>query len=330
MRTSTWLGSWAVACIAIFVLRFRKIWLLVGESWAGLLIGFIVLAVLTQPGSEIWACEVTGKGTNVSDKSIENSLGIKLALVPAGRFQMGAPDGDKNPYYNAGPTHEVEITLPFYLGVYEVTQEEYQKVMDRNPSFFSPEGEGKDKVRDMDTFRFPVENVSWDDAVEFCRRLSEFPDEKAAKRVYRLPTEAEWEYACRGGVKEYELFGLGDSLTSKQANFDGRSPDPYASEKGPFLRRTTKVGSYPTNGFGLYDMHGNVWEFCADWYDADYYSVSPRKDPTGPAKHTFRVIRGGGWRDDGMICRSAMRNRESTTRRIDSLGFRVAMSPVEK
>lgn len=288
------------------------------------------IAVLTQPGSEIRASEESGKGTNVYNKSIENSLGMKLALIPAGKFQMGAPIGEKPPYYDAGPLHEVEITHPFYLGVYEVTQEEYQKVMGGNPSFFSPAGKGKDEVRDLDTSRFPVENVSWNDAVEFCRKLSERPEEKAAKRVYRLPTEAEWEHACRGGAKEYKVFGLGNSLTSKQANFDGRSPDPYASEKGPFLLRTTKAGSYPPNGFGLYDMHGNVWEFCADWYDADYYNVSPRKDPPGPAKRDFRVIRGGGWRDGGTFCRSAIRNRESTTRRIDGLGFRVAMSPVEK
>lgn len=287
-----------------------------------------VLAVCARPGSEGMAGEETGKGTKVSAQGIENSLGMKLALIPSGKFQMGSADGEKAPLYDEGPIHDVEITHPFYLGVYEVTQEEYQKVMGRNPSFFSPAGKGKDEVQDMDTSRFPVENVSWDDAVEFCRKLSARPEEKAAQRVYRLPTEAEWEYACRGGAKEYQLFNLGNSLSSKQANFDGNSPYPFKSaEKGPFLKRTNKVGSYPPNGFELYDMHGNVWEFCADWYDRDYYNTSPQKDPHGPTKRDFRVIRGGGWRDNGSVCRSASRNRESTGRRIDGLGFRVALSP---
>ena len=188
--------------------------------------------------------------------------------------------------------HEVSITKPFYLGVYVVTQAEYEKVMGNNPSWFSAKGDGKDKVKDMDTGQFPVEKVSWDDAVAFCKKLSELPEEKKAGRVYRLPTEAEWEYACRAGTKT--AFHYGDSLSSKQANFNGNFPYGGA-DKGPYLGRTAKVGSYAANAFGLYDMHGNVWEWCQDWYDENYYKNSPKEDPPGPAQGLHRVVRGGGW-----------------------------------
>ena len=279
-------------------------------------------------------------------EEITNSIGMKLALISVGKFLMGSPKDEKE-RYSVEEQHEVSITKPFYLGVYVVTQGEYEKVMGNNPSYCSPQGYGKDSVKDMDTGQFPVERVSWDDAVAFCKKLSELPEEKKAGRVYRLPTEAEWEYACRAGTKT--AFHYGDSLSSKQANFDGN--DPYGgADKGPYLARTAKVGSYAPNAFGLYDMHGNVWEWCQDWYDENYYKNSPREDPPGPAQTSYRVfrggireviaaikewwkpaqtsyrvVRGGGWDNDGRDCRSAGRYRdEPGNRNGGGLGFRVA------
>ena len=251
-------------------------------------------------------------------KEITNSIGMKLVLIPAGKFLMGSPKDEKERDPDE-EQHEVSITKPFYLGVYEVTQAEYEKVMGKNPSWFSAKGEGK--VKDMDTSRFPVERVSWDNAVAFCKKLSELPEEKKAGRVYRLPTEAEWEYACRAGTKT--VFHYGNSLSSKQANFDGAFSYGGA-DKGPYLERTAKVGSYAPNAFGLYGMHGNVWEWCQDGYDASYYKTNLREDPPGPAQASDRVVRGGSWIDYGGDCRSAFRDGYAPGRRGDGLGFRVA------
>ena len=244
---------------------------------------------------------------------------MKLMLIPAGKFIMGSPKDEKE-RSSAEEQHEVSITKPFYLGVYVVTQAEYEKVMGNNPSYFSAKGGGKASVKDMDTGQFPVEQVSWDDAVAFCKKLSELPKEKKAGLVYRLPTEAEWEYACRAGTKT--PFHYGDSLSSKQANFNGGFPYGGA-DKGPYLERTAKVGTYAANAFGLYDMHGNVWEWCQDWYDASYYKNSPKEDPPGPAQASDRVVRGGGWDGRGRFCRSAFRDWSEPGRRDDDLGFRV-------
>ena len=165
-------------------------------------------------------------------ESAGNSIGIRLKLLPAGTFWMGE-DLD---------AHKVTLTQPFYLGVYEVTQEQYERVMGKNPSNFKgPQN--------------PVEKVSWDDAVEFCRKLSELPEEKAAGRIYRLPTEAEWEYACRAGTTTKYSFGDSESELGEYGWFDKNSD-----------RKTHPVGQKQPNKWGLYDMHGNVWEWCSDWY----------------------------------------------------------------
>src|SRR5262249_11368647 len=156
----------------------------------------------------------------------------------------------------------------------------------------SAEGGGKDMVKGLATADFPVERVSWHEAVKFCKKLSVRPAEKRARRVYRLPTEAEWEYACRAGTST--PFHFGRSLSSRQANFDGNAPYGGAA-KGPWLRRTCKVGSYQPNGFGLFDMHGNLFQWCNDWYGRDYYKDSPRQDPQGPDEGTARIVRGGSW-----------------------------------
>ncbi len=251
-------------------------------------------------------------------KEITNSIGMKLVLIPAGKFMMGSPKDEDGRYDNWEEQHEVEITKPFYLGVYTVTQAEYQKIMGKNPSYFSAQGDGKDKVVGLDTSRFPVDQVSWDEAVEFCRKLSEMPEEKKAGRTYRLPTEAEWEYACRAGTTT--PFHYGKSLSSKQANFLGDFPYGDA-EKGPDLGRPTTVGSYQPNAYGLYDMDGNVWQWCADWSTE---KPPGGKDPIVTKEASGRVVRGGCWLSDGGDCRSAYRFAVVPGNRDWRLGFRVA------
>ena len=177
-------------------------------------------------------------------------------------------------------------------------------------------------VKEVDSANHPVEQVSWEDAVEFCQRLSALPEEKKAGRVYRLPTEAEWEYACRAGTKT--AYSFGSQLNGRQANCDGTVP--YGTDmKGPYLKEKSAVGTYPANAWGLYDMHGNVWEWCSDRYGA--YPAGSVTDPSGPATGSFRVIRGGCWADDAVDCRSAFRLRRGPSDRIiGGLGFRVALS----
>src|SRR5262249_54778077 len=162
-------------------------------------------------------------------------------------------------------------------GAYEVTQGEYEDVVKKNPSSFN-------QVGGMDTGRFPVEHVSWFEAVDFCNKLSGLEGERRWGRSYRLPTEAEWEYACRGGTTQKTPFHFGHSLLAQQANF-----------KETNLGRPTPVGSYPANGFGLHDMHGNVREWCLDWYDKDAYKTGHNQDPRGPERGFGRVLRGGSY-----------------------------------
>ncbi len=255
-------------------------------------------------------------------RELTNSIGMRFVLIPAGEFLMGSPETEPNRHPDEGPQHRVRLTRPFFLGVFEVTQGEYERVIGRNPSHYSPEGRWKNRlVPGTVTAKFPVEAVSWHDAVEFCRRLSDLPQERATGRVYRLPTEAEWEFACRAGTDTPFHFGM--TLTSWDANFIGK----YAygtTRRGPQLSRPADVGSYRPSNFGLYDMHGNVWEWCADWYDPHYYAESPVDDPAGPTDGEYRVIRGGGWEYGAGSCRSASRYRRTPTFRHGLLGFRVA------
>jgi formylglycine-generating enzyme required for sulfatase activity len=174
----------------------------------------------------------------------------------------------------------------------------------------------------MGTDDFPVDQVEWEDAVEFCKKLSALPAEAKEGRKYRLPTEAEWEYACRAGAPSYQVFHFGSSLSGTQANFEGSKPYGDAG-KAASLNRTSKVGSYAKNLFGLFDMHGNVSEWCSDWFAEDYYATSPRRDPKGPATGKFRVLRGGAWCLDASSCRSGCRNGGDPVF-AGSFGFRVA------
>jgi formylglycine-generating enzyme required for sulfatase activity len=273
-----------------------------------------------------------------AEKEVTNSIGMKLVRIPAGTFTMGSPEGEVG-RGKGDEQHAVEITKDFWLGIHEVTQKQFEEVMGCNPSYFSADGEGKpgevykwkpaggkDKVTGS-TADLPVENVPWHAAVEYCKKLSARAAEGG--REYRLPTEAEWEYACRGGASSSQVFHFGNSLSSSQANFNGKYPYGRAAE-GDYLQRTCKVGSYAKNGFGLYDMHGNVWEWCADWFDEGYYGKSPRRDPQGPPEGSHRVIRGGSWDLDGNRCRSAYRAFSAPVDRFRNLGFRVALVPARR
>jgi formylglycine-generating enzyme required for sulfatase activity len=257
------------------------------------------------------------------EREIVNSIGMKFAMIRPGRFLMGSPAGEAE-RGNDEQQHEVAITRPFYLGVFPVTQAQWRAVMGNNPSYCCATGGGKDSVRGMNTDDFPVEQVSWEDAQSFLDALAALKKEREAGRKYRLPTEAEWEYSCRGGASSYQIFHFGNSLSSTQANFDGRYPYGGAAA-GPYLGRTCKVGSYKPNAFGLYDTHGNVWEWCADWYGD--YAASPERDPAGPPEGSGRVFRGGSWKYLGRNCRSALRCSHGPGERYDYLGFRAALVP---
>ena len=272
----------------------------------------------------------TPRPPKVDHGLITNSIGMKLSLIPSGEFLMGTPRGESQSYTHEKPRHRVRITRPFYLGIYEVTQSEYREQMGTNPSHFSVGGEGKDKVAGMDTARFPVENVSWLDAMAFCNELSKReglrPCYGSAREViaegtgYRLPTEAEWEYACRAGTTT--AFTFGDRISSTMANFNG-TVNYNGSAMGPYLERTAPAGDYRPNAFGLFDMHGNVREWCSDWIGDKYYAKSPVDNPPGPTQAASRVIRGGGWDNIPSICRSAHRGWVGPGQRNNSLGFRV-------
>jgi uncharacterized protein (TIGR02996 family) len=252
---------------------------------------------------------------------VVNSIGMRFALIPAGVFVMGAPETEPESQTDEYPRHRVEITCPFYLGVFPVTHEQYQAVMGRNPSRFAV-STGTDLVGDADPSSFPVDGPSWESAVEFCVRLGKLSGEREAARKYRLPTEAEWEYACRGGASATTATYVGRGLPSTLANYDGNFP--YQAPEGPYLNRPSAVGSYPSNAFGLHDMLGNVWEWCADYYSATWYRDSPLRDPQGPAAGPGRVLRGGCWFFGGPCCRSAHREWADQEEGSYFRGFRVA------
>jgi formylglycine-generating enzyme required for sulfatase activity len=267
--------------------------------------------------------------TPSSEGSIENSIGMTLKLIPAGEFLMGSPDDDKDAEIDEKPLHRVRITRPFYLGVYEVTQAQYVAVMGNNPSWFSAAGEGKDSVAGQSTDRHPVEQVSSLDAAKFCNKLGEMEGLAALYEIdgekvrvpdwnragYRLPTEAEWEYACRANAPTVTRYSFGD---------DAASLGEFAWYEFNSGLKTHPVGEKRPNGLGLFDMHGNMLEWCWDWHDESYYKESLEDDPRGLDGGSFRVIRGGGWNYDPRGARSALRDWNVPGSRDYLMGFRVA------
>jgi formylglycine-generating enzyme required for sulfatase activity len=236
----------------------------------------------------------SGKENAALETAITNSIGMKFVLISAGEFQMGSPANEAGRGSDE-TQHKVKITKPFYLQTTEVTQAQWKAVMGNNPSGFK----GDD---------LPVERVSSDDAQEFIKRLSTKEGLK-----YRLPTEAEWEYACRAGSTTGFCFGDDESKLGEYAWYYENSDN-----------KTHPVSQKKPNAWGLYDMHGNVWEWCYDWYDS--YRNSPAEDPQGPASGQNRVLRGGSWSGNEGNCRSADRVAAATWNRGENVGFRIARS----
>ena len=255
----------------------------------------------------------------------------EMAYIPPGTFMMGSPLSEAERRSDE-TEHQVTLTRGFWMGKYEVTQGEYLDVLGSNPSYFrngrapfSP-GNGGAVTNEL---RHPVESVSWFDATNYCGKLT--AREVGAGRIpagwgYRLPTEAEWEYACRGGTTA--AFHYGAALREGMANFNIQYE--YDSTVGTittsktYLGRTSDVGSYASNAYGLYDMHGNVWEWCQDWSGTYPGTVT---DPVGPTTGSSRVARGGSWYYDGGGCRSAFRSSIYPDYGLYVIGFRVVLSP---
>ncbi len=259
-----------------------------------------------------------------------NVVVTNMVWISPGTFTMGSPDTEAERHSWEGPQTRVTISQGFWMGKYEVTQGEYSPMMGSNPSYFTTKDAYGNPIS-PDLSR-PVEQVSWNDAVAYCGALT--TRERNAGRlpdgyVYRLPTEAEWEYACREGTTT--AFHYGPSLRSGMANFYGyeeyeASIGRYYNPSGIYLGRTTSVGSYAPNAWGLYDMHGNVWEWCHDWGSGDLPGGSVT-DPQGPSAGSGRVIRGGSWLDDARWCRSAYRNFYYPDYTYLDIGFRVVLAP---
>lgn len=300
-------------------------------------------------------------------REITNSLGMKLLLIPHGSFQMGSPANESGRYEGEGPQHRVEITHDFYLARFPVTRGQFRQFVEdarytteaesdgKGGWGYEPTADGKGGFPQKPVFTWrhtgfqqtddhPVVNVTWNDAQAFCQWLSR----KEAK-PYRLPTEAQWEYACRAGTTTRFYSGDADADLHRVANVADRSlaarwdhsglhnPDfkkaliawlaqvPW-SDGFPF---TSPVGQFPPNPWGLCDMHGNVFQWCADYSDPHYYAASPTLDPPGPPHGNARVLRGGSWLDYPAYCRSAYRGALNPADRWHVTGFRVALAAAE-
>jgi formylglycine-generating enzyme required for sulfatase activity len=230
---------------------------------------------------------------------------MELVLIPAGKFLMGSPEGDKDAFDAEHPQHRVRITRPFYLSATEVTRGQFRQFV--KEAGYQIDG-GWQNTGFKQTDDHPVVNVSWNDAVAFCKWLS-----RKEEVTYRLPTEAEWEYACRAGTTTRYSFGDDEASLGEFAWFIGNS-------KGA----THPVGQKSRNSWGLHDMYSNAWEWCSDGYADDYYKRSPVDDPQGVEGATVRVIRGGGWFSGPRSARAANRNGYAPGSRDISLGFRLA------
>ena len=236
-------------------------------------------------------------------EDLGNGVTLDMVEIPGGTFIMGSPESEAKRVSNESPQHQVTVPS-FYMGKYELTQVQYQAIIGRNPSNFK--GDNR-----------PVERVSWNNAVAFCEKLSQ----KTGKN-YRLPSEAEWEYACRAGTTT--PFCFGESITPDLVNYNGNYT--YASaQKGKYRQQTTDVGTFPPNSFGLYDMHGNVWEWCQDGYQ-DNYINAPTDGSALTSSSGYKLLRGGSWDDDPNNCRSAFRNDYNLDFYNHNIGFRVVCS----
>jgi formylglycine-generating enzyme required for sulfatase activity/predicted Ser/Thr protein kinase len=264
---------------------------------AAVIVGALLLlaAVPIVGGLVAWLLVQRPDVKPAKELDLGGGVTMELVLIRPGKFIMGSPDSEKGRVVHEGPQHEVTISKPFYMGVTEVTQEQYQAIMGKNPSGWKGATN-------------PVENVSWDDVAQFCKKLSE-----KTRQAVRLPTEAEWEYACRAGTQTASSFGDDPFALGDYAWWDGNSD-----------KTTHPVGQKKPNAWGLYDMHGNVCEWCADWY-GDYPNGAV-KDPQGPASGTYRVLRGGCLLTTPSVDRSALRVLDPPSKRSGIYGFRVVVS----
>ena len=247
-------------------------------------VGVRVVLTMEQPATE----------------SVVNWIGQRLIKIPAGRFLMGSDKGKAD----EKPVHEVVISSPIFLAESEVKQGDWLEVMRTEP------WKGQEGVTEGS--EYPATCVSWEDSMEFCRRLSAMPGELGAGRVYRLPTEAEWEYACRGGLATE--YGFGD---------DEKKLVEYAWFGDSKANSSAEVAKKAPNAFGLYDMHGNVWEWCSDFYGN--YRNTAATDPTGPSTGDKRVLRGGSWNTTHALCKSARRSWSAAQVRSNDVGFRMVL-----
>jgi formylglycine-generating enzyme required for sulfatase activity len=233
-------------------------------------------------------------------RNFTNSLGMKFVWIPPGTFMMGSPKEEKG-REDSETQHKVTLTKGFYMGVFTVTQEQWAEVMDSLPSEFKGEK------------NLPVENVSWDDCQKFIKELRQ-----RDKKPYRLPTEAEWEYACRAGTRT--PFYFGETIFTDQVNYDGSFTNGNG-KNGVSRQKTTPVGRFPANAWGLHDMHGNVYQWCQDWYAQ--YPQKDLVDPQGPDTGEHRVLRGGSWVNFPATCRSARRGCREPEHKWSNFGFRI-------
>ena len=224
-----------------------------------------------------------------------NSIRMEFILIPPGSYRMGGDKKLEQAEDHETPRHLVKFSKVFFMGKYQVTQAQWSAIMDKNPSEF------KDDIR-------PVERVSWNDLQAFILKLNT----KEETNKYRLPTEAEWEYAARAGSESSYTFGSATNILSQHAWYRNNSGG-----------ETHPVGQLNPNAWGLYDMHGNVHEWCQDWFDRKYYSQSPSNDPLGPSEGLAKALRGGDWGSEDWYCRCASRSLSSPDRRSDRLGFRL-------
>jgi formylglycine-generating enzyme required for sulfatase activity len=281
-----------------------------------------------------------GTGETRITSLLQRPVPANMVRINGGTFMMGSPDYEPERWDGEGPQHQVTVSS-FYMGKYQVTQKEYREIMGTNLSYFKRDN-------------LPVEMVNWYDALVFCNKLSMKEGLSPAYRIngstdpsawgtvptesnamwdavvivagsngYRLPTEAQWEYACRAGT--VTPFSTGNNITTSQANYNGNNP--YNNNaKGTYRKRTTPVGSFASNAWGLYDMHGNVWEWCWNWYGS--YSSGAQTDPTGAVSGSVRVLRGGSWGLSGHFLRSANRDNRLPFLRGYVVGFRLVRPQV--
>jgi formylglycine-generating enzyme required for sulfatase activity len=265
----------------------------------------IVISSPTNPPKPLGNINVNINLQSSFTEDLGNGVKLEMIAIPGGTFWMGSPANEAERYNSESPQHQVTVNS-FFIGKYPLTQAQYQAILGSNPSYFK----GNNR---------PVETVSWYDAVLFCQKLSQ-----RTGKNYRLPSEAEWEYACRAGTET--PFSFGDNITTDLVNYNGTYPYKSAP-KGKYREQTTDVGTFPPNAFGLYDMHGNVWEWCEDdWHENYINAPTDGIDWNSWSGSNEKIVRGGSWYNYPSNCRSANRLWNSRVDRYYYLGFRLAVS----